>query len=211
MKNNFSLLIVDDHSVVRQGASLSLKKHFPGITIYNASDFEQTIDVLEQTPSVDLVLLDINIPGGNSTDMIAQIRALRDEIKILIFSAYEEQHYAMRYIRAGANGYLNKNGEEEEIISAVSEVLSKGEYVSEELRDIIKELDKKKVNPLEELSERELEIAKLLVDGVTNLEISNRLNIHMSTVSTYKMRIFKKLDIDNVVCLADIYRLYANS
>src|SRR5690606_22908379 len=129
----------------------------------------------------------------------------------LIFSAYEEQHYAMRYIRAGANGYLNKNGEEEEIIYAVNEVLSKGEYVSEELRDIIKELDKKKVNPLEELSERELEIAKFLVDGVTNLEISNRLSIHMSTVSTYKMRIFKKLDIDNVVCLSDIYRLYTNS
>lgn len=210
MTEKISVILADDHSVVRQGISLTLKKHFLNPAIFHASGFEQVIDVLQKEDSIDLILLDINMPGGNSTQMISKIYAVQKDVKILIFSAFEEKHYALRYIQSGANGYLNKLEEEEEIVYAVRQVLTTGKYMSASFKeDMIDYMfNKQSANPLSTLSEREFEIANLLVMGEGNLEIANKLGIQMSTVSTYKTRIFSKLNVDNVVSLSDIFKLY---
>jgi DNA-binding NarL/FixJ family response regulator len=203
------IIIADDHSVVRQGVSLILREAFKDIEIVHTDTFPNALDILKNK-SFDLLLLDINLPGGNSINMINEVRNIRENIKILMFSAYDEEQYALRYIHAGVQGYLNKLSSEETIIEAVKTVLDGGKYISYKVKDKIFEnaLNKMPDNPLDALSNRELEIAGLLVRGEGNLEIANRLNIRMSTVSTYKSRIFEKLEINNVVSLLEKFRLY---
>lgn len=210
MIQNLSVVLVDDHSVVRQGIAITLKKHFQGVVLHQAPDFQHLLYILETEDSISLILLDINMPGGNSIEMIHKIKMLQPLAKILIFSAFEEKHYALRYIQAGANGYLNKLEEEDEIVNAIRQVITTGKYMSPALKENMVDFmfNKQAVNPLSLLSEREFEIANLLVSGDGNLEIANKLNIHMSTVSTYKARVYNKLNVDNVVSLADLFKLY---
>lgn len=202
------ILIADDHSVVRQGVSLMLRDAFDDIEIEQADSFYETLIAVKED-TFDLLLLDINLPGGNNASMISDVKGINKDINILMFSAYEEEHYALRYMQEGAKGYINKLSSEEKIIEAVRTVLNGNVYVGEFLKN---EYSKGVItnNPLDVLSRRELEIARLLIKGEGNLEISNQLNIGMSTVSTYKSRIFEKLGVTNVVALAEKFSLYNN-
>lgn len=202
------ILIADDHSVVRQGVSLMLRDAFDDIEIEQADSFYETLIAVKED-TFDLLLLDINLPGGNNASMISDVKGINKDINILMFSAYEEEHYALRYMQEGAKGYINKLSSEEKIIEAVRTVLNGSVYVGEFLKN---EYRKGVItnNPLDVLSRRELEIARLLIKGEGNLEISNQLNIGMSTVSTYKSRIFEKLGVTNVVALAEKFSLYNN-
>ncbi|MCO6148354.1 response regulator transcription factor [Flavobacterium sp. NRK1] len=197
-----TILIADDHSVVRQGVSLILREFFDDIAIEHSESFPETLSMLKIN-SYDLLLLDINLPGGNNVTMINESRVVQPNMKILMFSAYDEDQYALRFLQAGANGYLNKLSSEEKIIDAVKVVLGGGVYTDLDLTVYSQDS-----NPLDSLSNRELEIAGLLVKGEGNLEIANKLNIGMSTVSTYKGRIFEKLNVTNVVSLAEKYKMY---
>lgn len=210
MKKELKILLVDDHSVVRHGTSLLLQKAFEGIIISHADNYEEAIGKLDQNQ--DVVFLDINIPGGNSTKMVEKIRQNYPELLIMMFSAYDEAHYALRYIKSGANGYLNKFSSDSEIIKAVKSLIETGKYLSDVVKEKIIEntFSNNPANPLEKLSEREIEVAELLVSGEGNLEISNKLNIQMSTVSTFKSRIFEKLGVNNIVKLVEVLNIYKN-
>lgn len=205
------ILLADDHSVVRHGISLILKESFQEISISHAESFAGVLSMLKDN-CPDLLFLDINLPGGNSTKMIEKIRLNHPNVKILMFSAYDEEQYALRYIHAGANGFLNKHSSESEIVNAVQTVMETGKYISSTVKEKILEnvLHKTPINPLESLSDREIEVATLLAKGEGNLEIANQLNIQMTTVSTYKNRIFEKLRINNVVSLVEILKIYEN-
>ncbi|QEE48080.1 response regulator transcription factor [Flavobacterium alkalisoli] len=207
-----NILIADDHSVVRQGVALILREAFNSVNIYHAESFSEIAEILKKQ-SINLILLDINLPGGNNVGMINNIKEIQSSIKVLMFSAYDEDQYAVRYIHAGVDGYLNKLSSEDKIIEAVSEILRGGRYFSDKIKDRVFEsvINKIPENPLESLSNREMEIADLLAKGEGNLEIANRLDIKMSTVSTYKSRIFEKLGINNVVSLAEKFNIYRNS
>lgn len=204
-----NILIADDHSVVRQGVALILREAFKTIEIYHADSFQEVVVKLKKQ-SVNLLLLDINLPGGNSVGMISRVKDLQPATKILMFSAFDEEQYALRYLHAGVDGYLNKLSSEEKIIEAVTEILQGGRYFSNKVKERIFEnvINKIPDNPLDSLSNRELEIADLLARGEGNLEIANRLDIKMSTVSTYKSRIFDKLGITNVVSLVEKFKMY---
>jgi len=204
----YEILIVDDHLVVRTGISIVLKNQIQNLEIWDTENFIDTTILLKER-SFDLVILDINIPGGKNVGMIEEIRAIQPDIKILIFSAFEEDLYACRYILSGANGYLNKLSKEEKIIEAVKAILEKGKYIQTEIVNKIVEaaLNKRSLNPLDMLSKREFEIAELIVAGEGNLEICNKLDIQMSTVSTYKNRVFEKLKVNNIVELIEIFKI----
>lgn len=210
MKKELKILLVDDHSVVRHGTSLLLQRAFEGIIISHADNYEEAIGKLNQKQ--DVLFLDINIPGGNSTKMVEKIRLNNPELLIMMFSAYDETHYALRYIQAGANGFLNKYSSDSEIIKAVKSLLETGKYLSDTVKEKIIEntFSNNPVNPLEKLSEREIQVAELLISGEGNLEISNKLNIQMSTVSTFKSRIFEKLGVKNIVKLVEVLNIYKN-
>lgn len=203
------ILLADDHSVVRQGISMILKESYNDLIILHAADFAEALAILKDN-SIYLIVLDISIPEGKGVQMVEMIKSINSEIKILVFSAYEEELYAMRYLKAGADGYLNKLSSESEFRKAFKAMIEDGTYMSEAIKKKIinASLNKKSDNPLDILSNREMEIARLLVKGEGNLEIANKLNLQNSTVSTYKNRIFEKLSINNTVALVSLLQAY---
>ncbi|WP_313003587.1 response regulator transcription factor [Chryseobacterium gleum] len=198
------IIIADDHFVVRLGTTLILESHYKNVQISYAESYTNLTDQLH-TEQFDLVILDINMPESKYLSMISELKKIQPDLKILVFSVYDND-IAIQYIIEGADGYINKLCDENNILEAVESIFETGTYYSP---DIVKKLvssAKKEApaNPLESLSEREKEIFDLLIQGYGNIEISNELNLHLSTVSTYKTRIYKKLNIKNTV---DLVRL----
>lgn len=208
------ILIADDHDIVRLGTSMILKQAFPLTKIIQAKDFDEIMKILEEE-IFDLMLLDINMPGGNNIKMVQEILNIQPNAKILIFSSYDEKLYALRYIQAGACGYINKNTSNDELIDALKTVRDRGRYMSEEVSSMYYDsltLGKSNMqgeNPLNKLSNREMDVAKQLILGHGILEIANELGLSTSTVSTYKSRIFDKLQVNNIADLIEKFRLYA--
>jgi DNA-binding NarL/FixJ family response regulator len=209
LSGNPAFLIADDHSVVRQGVVLLVRELFLNPTIFQAGTLKDTLDIIRDQ-KVDLLMLDINFPDGNSLNIIPEMKAIQPELKILIFSAYDEDIYAMRCLNAGASGFLNKGSSEAQMKEAVKSMIVSGKYVTQNVKDRILDsyLSKTPDNPLEKLSTRETEVARLLIKGYGNLEISDKLEIKKTTVSTFKNRIFEKLKIDNVPALIAVFQLY---
>lgn len=203
-KINF--LLADDHSLIRQGISFLLDELEFEIEIFMASTLEQTINLIKENP-VDIALIDAYFPDGNSLSILPEIKKLKPGIKILIFSGIDEDAHSLKYINAGANGFLSKLNEEEEIKNAILKMINTGEYISQNTQTLLLNALRhpKLLNPLLNLSEREREIAEMYARGLGNLEIANHLNIKQNTVSTVKKRIFDKLKIDNLVELIDIF------
>jgi len=207
------ILITDDHDIVRLGTSIIVKEAYPNARVDQAANFEQARDLLLKKP-YHLLILDINMPGGNNIQMIQEVLSIQKDLKILVFSSYEESIYALRYIHAGAVGYIGKNSSKEELREAITTVLEQGKYMSADIHQLYYESltigrsSKLKANMLNKLSNREMDVAKHLINGKNIAEVSKKLNLKSSTVSTYKTRIFEKLQIDNLPDLIDIFRLH---
>lgn len=206
----YHFLIADDHSVVRQGLSVVIRELYPTSKILTSSNFRNTLQVVKDM-RLDLLILDISFPEGSSLNIIGEIKNLQPDCKILLFTGHDEDIYAMRFLNAGATGFLNKGGSEEDIRQALRSMMVSGKYVSAHVRNKILDsyINKSPINPLEKLSAREVEVARLLVKGFGNLEISEMLNIRKTTVSTFKNRIYEKLMIDNLAALIELFRLYS--
>ncbi|WP_080778911.1 response regulator transcription factor [Chryseobacterium phocaeense] len=200
---NERILIADDHYVVRAGTALVLESAYPELAIDFAENYEQVKSHLAAQP-YDLLLLDIDMPGTQYKKMIPELKNIQEDLKILVFSGHDKD-VAIQYIREGAEGYLSKQSSEEEIRGAVKSVVEKGYYYPSELVGLL--IQNKQRNPEEKLSAREHEIFHLLASGTGNLEIANKLNIRMSTVSTYKKRIFKKLNVSNIAELIKVHEM----
>ena len=158
----YRILIIDDHLVVRAGVTIILQNDIDNLDISYASNFPETIKILKDN-IFDLIILDINIPGGKNTVMISDIRSILPDVKILMFSAHEEESYALRYLDAGANGYLNKLSGENKIVGAVKTIIETGKYISPEIANKLasNELNNCYLNPFDKLSKREIEIVTL--------------------------------------------------
>lgn len=197
------ILIADDHFVVRAGTALILRSAYSRLTIDSAENYGRVKEFLK-TNHYDLLLLDIDMPGTKYTEMISELKNIQKDLKILIFSAYD-QNIAIQYIRKGADGYLNKLGTEEDIKNAIKIILETGYFYPPELIPfIIKNLDGG--NRIKELSSREYQVFELLAKGNGNLEISNHLGLRINTISTFKKRIFQKLKINNIAELIELYK-----
>ncbi|MCF0048835.1 response regulator transcription factor [Dyadobacter sp. LJ53] len=212
-----AILLVEDHSIVRMGVKLLIEDFMSSVVVSEAGTFNETLKMLHNR-HFDLVILDIRIPGGDAFNMIPRIRSVQEKVKILIFSSQEEELYALHYVKAGANGFLPKDTSNEELERAVTTVLSGGTYVTSLVRQ---QLDnntllerESRESPLEILSNRELEIMDMLLTGKWTKDIAIDLNIKESTVSTYKARIFEKLEVTNVLELfkkVEIYKKHNTS
>lgn len=205
------ILIADDHGVVRLGLSMMIKKLRPNATIYQVNDYKEVMQEI-RTKSFNLAILDINMPNGNFQEALQAIKLKDADCKVMVFSSQDENLYAVRYLKMGADGFLHKDSSEEVINNALIKMLDQGRYMSEEVKDslIYNKLNKETTfnNPLELLSEREMEVAQRMIAGNPPKEISNSLNIHSSTVSTYKSRIFEKLKIESLSDLIKIFDFY---
>ncbi|WP_395042910.1 response regulator [Flavobacterium sp.] len=207
MKKNLNILIVDDYLIVRKGIELIIHENIPNTIVHHAENYNEAIQIIKAL-NIDLIILDIIIEGVEDIKIMFEIKHIQKKTKILIFSCHEEEFYGLRYIKNGADGFLNKTCTDVKIIEVIYEILAIGNYHSKEIKDklISKGVKKRFLNPIENLSDREFEVAKMLVNGSGNLEIANKLNIQMSTVSTYKTRVFEKLDINNIVALSAFFK-----
>lgn len=209
---DLKILITDDHLIIQQGLGFIIKDFLNKARISYANSVNTTLLSLKDE-RVDLLILDINIPGGNNFKMIEQIREIQPGVKILLFSAYEESTYALRYLKVGVNGYLEKSASETEIKKAVSRILTKGKYFSPEIQDqLLDTYDRHNPsrNKLEQLTNREIEVARYIIDGEGTSSIGEKLALQVSTISTHKKNIFEKLRISNVSELIDVFRLHSD-
>ncbi len=205
------ILIADDHGVVRLGLSMMIKKLRPDFIVDEVDDYQKVMSIIKEK-SFDLAILDLNMPNGNFQEALQAIKSKNPNTKVMIFSSQDENLYAVRYLKMGADGFLHKLASEEKINKALTKMLDKGTYMSEEVKEslIFSNLNRHEAspNPLVVLSDREMEIAERLIHGEPMKIISTDLNIHSSTVSTYKNRIFEKLNIQSIPELIKIFNLH---
>jgi len=206
---NANIIIADDHAIVRRGTSYLIRDILPNASILQTENFDSTVALVKQQQA-HLLILEVNMTRDDSLEYISILKGYQPDMKILIFSALSDEAFVLKQIKYGANGYLNKNSPELEIKYAIKMVLERGSYISQKLSLQLAN----KYNALPDfsplskhLSARESEVAKPLVKGMGLLEISNHLNIRMSTVGTYKSRLFEKLGIKNLVELIRLYKI----
>jgi len=192
------ILIVDDHAIVRRGLTQILDGE-PGLAIVGEADSAEDGLRKVREDSWDLVILDINLPGRNGLDLINQLHHDFPGLPILVLSMYSEDQYALRVLRAGAFGYLNKQSAPEELIKAIKRIHSGSKYISEALAvKIASGLDSSQDKPVEEvLSDREYQIMIMIASGKSISDIAANLSISVKTVSTYRKRTLIKLNMEN--------------
>jgi DNA-binding NarL/FixJ family response regulator len=188
------VLIADDHALVRAGLKQFLQESGRFATIAEAGSGMQVLDML-RGGGFDLLILDINMPDRGGLDILKHVRAGHPEVRVLILSAYPERQYAVNVLKAGASGYLSKESAPDELIKAVSQVMSGKRYVSSSLAELlVSELDTDHDRPAHaDLSEREFQIFCKLAAGQSVSEIAGELSLSVKTVSTYRTRVLEKM------------------
>lgn len=187
------ILIVDDHPIVRQGLRQSLSE-CPDITVLDeAGDGVMALNKISTSP-VDLVLLDISIPGRGGIEILKDIKMNYPKLPVLILSMHPEDQYGVRAIKAGASGYVNKASSPDELVEAIRKAASGRRYISETLADnLVMDIKKESDKPFHRLlSDREFEVFKLIAQGKTVSEVAEQLFLSVKTISTYRTRILLK-------------------
>lgn len=190
------ILIADDHSFIRIGLIRILKDKFSHLEITEVDDGESLVSEVMKC-KFDIVISDLDMPGRSGIECLTQIRLIDPTIKVLILSIYPEELYAVRVLKAGAYGYMNKNAAPQELVSAVEKILAGKKYITAVVGEQLLEQSQSFEVKHEALSNREFEIFKLLADGRTLTEIANSLSLALTTVSTHKINIMKKLGLKN--------------
>lgn len=211
INQNLTFLIADDHLIIRQGIQLLIEDLYPNAQITHASSCSQILETLKHH-TVSVLILDVQFQDGFSTVIIPEIKKIQPEIKILIFTSLEEEHHSLKVINEGANGFLSKLSEEEEIKQAIQKIVDHGFFYTNFTQKLmaLSKINPSIIQPLEQLSTRELQIARLYAKGYENLEISNLLSLKQNTISTFKKRIFSKLSIHSIVELTEIIKVHDN-
>ncbi|EGF31889.1 two component transcriptional regulator, LuxR family protein [Oxalobacteraceae bacterium IMCC9480] len=196
------VMLVDDHAVVRSGVRLMLGTT-ADITVTGEADSGQAAMKLVATQVFDVALVDIALPGRNGLELLKQLRQEQPRLAVLMFSMYSEEVYAVRALRQGAVGYLTKDSSAAVIIDAVRTAAAGRKYVSPALVERLAELLGEGVRfPHEALSDRELEVMKLLASGDSLVQIAATLHLSASTVTTYRARILEKTGLKGNTALS---------
>jgi DNA-binding NarL/FixJ family response regulator len=193
-----TLLVVDDHEVVRRGTRQLLVEAFPDATVAEAPDARLALSVLVTTP-VDLVVLDVALPGRDGLDLLVELRRRWPKVPVLVLSALPEEAFALRALRLGAAGFVAKGSSGEELLAAVRIALGGGRYLTPALARQLELGASECPDPREILSRRELEVARCVARGLTAREIAAQLNLSEKTIGTFRKRIGRKLGVTSNV------------
>lgn len=199
------ILIIDDHPMVSIGLQAIAMKVVENSTFTFAYSFTEGVDALTRQRA-DLVILDLAIPGTRGPEMIETYRSVQPDVKILVCSGRDELMNAPVYLHRGANGFLHKNSFDTEAVTAIRTVLENKKYISAKVKDAMLsnliEGKSMQSDPTASLTARERQVLGLLLTGKWLKAIAEELNVKISTVGTQKNRIFKKMNVDNIVDLA---------
>lgn len=195
------ILIADDHAAIRAGLKKILSNHLPNLKFGEAENGEEAIRMVSRSGGDpwDVVILDLALKGIGGLEVLKHLKDIDNKIGILIFSVYPEDQMAIRCLKMGAQGYLNKAAPDHEIIQAVNKLLQGKKHYSEQLTStIIAELSRPDDRlPHERLSDREFEILLLIGEGQGVSAISEKLKLSISSINTYRSRILKKMHLLN--------------
>lgn len=198
------VMIVDDHRIVREGLKQVLADYEGIVVVADAAHGGEALQVLRSGLSVDVVLLDIALPGRDGLEVLAQLRAEFAALPVLMLSTYPDNQFAVRCIRVGAAGYLNKSADPDDIVAALRKVVSGGRYLTPSVADLLANAvsEVSSQAPHESLSQRENQVFRLLAQGQSVGQIAVSLSLSSNTVSTYRARILEKTGVRNDVELA---------
>lgn len=190
------VLITDDHAVLRRGLKQILEDGFGRIQFGDAANASEAVALVARE-HWDLVVLDITMPGRSGLDALKEIKTLKPNMRVLVLSVHSEDQFAVRVLKAGASGFLNKDSAPEELVKAVRKVLGGGRYVSTSLAEkLAMKLDKPGDQlPHQSLSDREFQVLRMIGSGKTVSEIAQELSLSVKTVSTYRARILEKMNL----------------
>lgn len=188
--------IVDDHAIVRSGLRNYFADHVDLRVVGEAGNGREAIDLV-RTTEMDVLVMDISMPGQSGIDALAMIRAKAPDVGVLILSGYPEAHYAVNLIRQGASGYLNKDCDPAVIVEAIRVISLGKRYLSPAVGELLAEQLNRKNDkaPHELLSEREFQVFLRLAKGETASDIALALSLSIKTVSTYRTRVMEKLSL----------------
>ncbi|HZX31412.1 MAG TPA: response regulator transcription factor [Rhodocyclaceae bacterium] len=197
------LAIVDDHGIVRAGFREMLAEEIEIQIVFEASSGEEALQHLREC-DCDVLLLDLSLPGQSGVDVLRAVRQRHPGIKVLMLSGFPEERYALAMIRHGADGYLSKECEREELIRAIRTVAGGRRYVSARTAQLLAgECAGEVILPSHsQLSDRELEVFLQLAQGASVSDIAAALNLSVKTVSTYRTRLLEKLALSSNAELA---------
>jgi two-component system, NarL family, invasion response regulator UvrY len=192
------VMIVDDHAIVREGLKKIIEFEKDINVPWIAKNAAEALKFVS-TQKMDVVILDISMPGRSGLDIIKDIKTIRPEVAIIMLSMYQEERFAVRAFKSGAAGYLTKEMASEEIINAIRKVNAGGKFISQRFAEkLVDEMNQPaERQPHENLSGREYEVMMLIAAGKSITEIAHDLAISDRTVSTYRKRILEKMNLKN--------------
>jgi DNA-binding NarL/FixJ family response regulator len=196
------VLIIDDHPAVREALALRIGRQSDMEVCGEAADMQEALRLIADSRP-DVAVVDISLKTASGIDLIKRIRDRNDHIRILVWSMHGESLYAERALRAGALGYINKDQATDRIVEAIRQVLAGKVWLSESMTDRVLQRavggihEDTTRSPLDALADRELEVFRLIGQGVKTAQIADRLHLSVKTVETYRDRIRQKLNLSD--------------
>ncbi|MBD3610459.1 MAG: response regulator [Gammaproteobacteria bacterium] len=192
------VLLVDDHELVRTGLK-GILESVDGYQVIGEAETGEEALALTKVQVPDLILMDINMPGIGGLETTRKIRQFNPDIKVIVLTMHKEGPFPANMIRAGAKGYITKNCGVDETLLAISEVMNGKLYISNEVAQAIAQdtLTATNINPFDALSQRELQIMLMILQGLKVGDIADKLSLSTKTISTYRYRVFDKLKVKN--------------
>jgi DNA-binding NarL/FixJ family response regulator len=190
------ILIADDHAIVREGLKQILSESPDLVVVAEAGSGQEVLEKIRKN-DVDLVVLDIAMPGRGGLDILKEIKTQMPRLPVLMLSMYPEEQYAIRVLKSGASGYLTKESAPAELVKAIQQISQGRKYISPYLAEklaIDLEVSTDKL-PHELLSDREYQVMCMIASGKTLKEIAAGLSLSIKTISTYRSRILEKMNM----------------
>lgn len=188
------VLIADDHAIVRKGLRQIVKEQAAYMEVDEAADGQEVLEKI-MAGDWDVLVLDISMPKRSGLDILQEVKHVRPNLPVLVLSVHPEEQYAIRVLKAGASGYMNKDCALDELVRGIQKVVGGGKYVSPTLAEKLA-FDLSGQNnrlPHESLSDREFSVLLLIGAGKSVSEIATELSLSVKTVSTYRARVLEKL------------------
>jgi DNA-binding NarL/FixJ family response regulator len=193
------VIVVDDHAIVRRGIVEILTERSDLTVVSEAADYGQLRTQMRQHTDIDLLVMDLSLPGKDGIEILKTLHGENPRLKVLIVSMYPEEQYAVRAFKAGASGYLNKASAPEKLLEAVEQIVGGRKYVTPAIAQAL--IDKLAAPedglPHEKLSDREFQVLKLIASGKRLSDIADTLALSPKTVSVYRARILEKMNMNN--------------
>ena len=205
------VFIVDDHEIIRKGIRMIIQEEADIKVVSEADNGDDAIEKMKFI-DFDIMLLDLDMPKKHGFSLITELKKINPNLKVLILSIFPEDPNALRAIKAGASGYLNKSVALEELVIAIREIHKRGKYLSEKLIELLAfeiESNEKESFHTRKLSNREYQVMISVVNGKTTKEISEELSLSITTIIRFKSFIHKKLNVKNDAELIQ-YAIYNN-